>query len=281
MLIRYGCEFTFEVPNPTSAVYMVDIHPDRRRDILAEHPTHRDSASSPTAELDAFGNRIRRYMAPAGLSTMRLSGVIRDSGNADATPIGVLATPVQNLPADILVFLNGSRYCDTDLFGEIAWTQFGSMAAGAAMVRAICDYVHQHITFGYQHARATRTASEAYRERVGVCRDYTHLAITLCRCMNVPARYVNGYLGDIGVPVDPAAMDFNAWFEAYLDGSWYTFDARHNQPRIGRLTIARGRDATDVPILQTFGPHTLLSFGVVTEEIADATLPIAVQATAA
>jgi transglutaminase-like putative cysteine protease len=175
---------------------------------------------------------------------------------------------VEDLPDEALVFLLGSRYCETERLSEIAWSLFGKTPLGWSRVQAICDYVHQHIAFGYEHARASRTAWEAYCDRTGVCRDYTHLAVAFCRCMNIPARYCTGYLGDIGVPVSDAPMDFAAWFEAYLGGAWHTFDARNNVPRIGRVLIARGRDAADVAITTTFGPNTLSSFTVVTEEVA-------------
>ena len=171
-----------------------------------------------------------------------------------------------SLPDECLGYLLGSRYCETDHMSGLAWSLFGHVPPGWARVQAITDYVHNHISFGYGYARSTRTAAQAHEERVGVCRDFAHLAITLCRCMNIPARYVNGYLGDIGVPADPAPMDFSAWFEVWLDGKWYTFDARHNKPRIGRVVVARGRDATDVPLLHSFGPHSLTMFKVWTYE---------------
>jgi transglutaminase-like putative cysteine protease len=174
---------------------------------------------------------------------------------------------LEKLPVETLVYLLGSRYCETDRFIQIAWSEFGKVAKGWPLVQAICDYVHKHITFGYAHASPTKTAWDAHSERRGVCRDFAHLAITLCRCMNVPARYCTGYLGDIGVPPDPEPMDFSAWFEAYLGGRWYTFDARHNTPRIGRILMARGRDATDVAIVTSFGPCTLAGFKVVTDEV--------------
>jgi transglutaminase-like putative cysteine protease len=173
---------------------------------------------------------------------------------------------VQDLPDDVLGYLLGSRYCETDHLSDLAWKLFGRLPPGWARVQAIVDYVHNHLSFGYGYARATRTAAQAHEERVGVCRDFAHLAITLCRCMNIPARYVNGYLGDIGVPADPAPMDFSAWMEVFLDGKWYTFDPRHNVPRVGRVVIARGRDATDVPLLHSFGPHRLSLFKVWTYE---------------
>jgi transglutaminase-like putative cysteine protease len=168
-------------------------------------------------------------------------------------PPDAKALPVVDLPSEDAPYLNGSRYCETDKLGSIAWNLFGHLPADPAMVQSICDFTHNRLRFDYLQARSTRTALEAYEERVGVCRDFTHLAIALCRCMNIPARYVNGYLGDIGVPRDPAPMDFNAWFEVFLGGVWYTFDARHNQRRIGRVPVARGRGACDVPMVQTFG----------------------------
>jgi transglutaminase-like putative cysteine protease len=175
--------------------------------------------------------------------------------------------PVQQLPEETLLFLLGSRYCETDKMSQIAWDRFSNTQPGWTRVQAICDFVHQHITFGYQFASSTKTAWEAYHERKGVCRDFAHLAITLCRCMNIPARYCTGYLGDIGVPKDPAPMDFAGWFEAYLGSTWYTFDARNNKPRIGRVLIARGRDAADVAIATTFGPAKLGTFRVWTDEV--------------
>ncbi len=275
MKIRYGCELTFEVQNPTPTQCLIDIHPDRRHDIRFEQPTHVIGGAGVTSEADVNGNCLRRFMAPAGVSTVRLLGVLEDSGVPMPSPLYKGGVPVQSLPTDTLIFLNGSRYCETDMLTATAWQLFGHMTPGGSMVQAICDFVNRHISFGYGHARATRTAADAYREQVGVCRDFAHLAITLCRCMNIPARYVNGYLGDIGVPANSAPMDFNAWFEAYIEGGWHTFDARHNELRIGRLPIARGRDAADVPMLQTFGPHTLLSFSVTTEQEIDPDVRVA------
>jgi transglutaminase-like putative cysteine protease len=200
---------------------------------------------------------------------MRLSGdgVVRDSGLPDVVAPSAPQHAVEDLPAETIVYLLGSRYCETDRLSDIAWQLFAQTAPGWARVQAICDYVHNHITFGYQYARPTKTAREAFDERNGVCRDYAHLGITFCRCMNIPARYCTGYLGDIGVPPVDAPMDFAGWFEAYLGGRWYTFDPRNNTPRIGRILIGQGRDASDVPISHTFGPNTLVSFKVWTDEI--------------
>jgi transglutaminase-like putative cysteine protease len=175
---------------------------------------------------------------------------------------------VQDLPNDVLLFLLASRYCEVDSqLRDIAWSQFGQLPAGWPLVQAVCDFVHQHIRFDYNAARANRTALEVYREQVGVCRDYMHLAITFCRSLNIPARYCTGYLGDIGVPRQPCPMDFSAWFEVYLGGAWHAFDARNNVPRIGRILMARGRDAADVALTTTFGVNQLRSFQVWTDEV--------------
>jgi transglutaminase-like putative cysteine protease len=206
-------------------------------------------------------------VAPAGNLTMSTSFLIRDTGMPDAVAPDAEQHPLEKLPEDVLVYLLGSRYCETDRLLDTAWQLFGGVPKGWKLVQTICDYVHERLTFGYQHARSSRTAFEAYTEQRGVCRDFAHLAVTLCRCMNVPARYCTGYLGDIGVPRDPAPMDFSAWFEVYLGHRWYTFDARHNKPRIGRVLMARGRDATDVALVTSFGPGMLKSFSVTTEQV--------------
>jgi transglutaminase-like putative cysteine protease len=195
------------------------------------------------------------------------TAVVEDSGEPDIVATSAHQHSIQDLPDESLVFLLGSRYCDTQRLSETAWSLFGQTPPGWARVQAICDFVHNHISFGYEHARDTRTAWEAFNEQRGVCRDYAHLAIAFCRCMNIPARYCSGYLGDIGVPPPYGPMDFAGWFEAYLGGRWYTFDPRNNVPRIGRVLMARGRDAIDVAISTTFGPNTLRSFKVWTDEV--------------
>jgi transglutaminase-like putative cysteine protease len=200
----------------------------------------------------------------ARLST---DAVVRDAGHPDVVAPHARQIPVEALPDETLVFLLGSRYCETDRLSDAAWRLFEHAPTGWGRVQAICDYVHRHIVFGYEHARSTKTAWEVFHERVGVCRDYAHLAVAFCRCMNIPARYCTGYLPDVGLPPPYAPMDFAGWFEAYLDGQWYTFDARNNVPRIGRVLIARGRDAGDVAISNTFGPNTLTSFLVRAEEL--------------
>jgi transglutaminase-like putative cysteine protease len=220
-----------------------------------------------TAYRDAFGNWCSRIVAPKGQIRLSADAVVNDTGQPDIVAPLAQQRPVQDLPAETLVFLLGSRYCETDRLSQIAWDLFGKTPTGWARVQAICDFVHHHIVFGYEHARATKTAWEAFNERVGVCRDYTHLAITFCRCMNIPARYCTGYLSDIGLPPPYAPGDFAAWMEVYLDGHWYTFDPRNNAPRIGRVLIAQGRDAADVALSNTFGPNTLTSFKVWTDEV--------------
>jgi transglutaminase-like putative cysteine protease len=206
-------------------------------------------------------------VAPKGQINIANSAIVRDSGKPDVVDPFAQQHSIQDLPEDALVFLLESRYCDTQNFSETAWDLFGSTPMGWGRVQAICDFVHNHISFGYEHARGTKTAWEAFNERKGVCRDYAHLAIAFCRSMNIPARYCTGYLGDMGTPPPYAPGDFAAWFEAYLGGCWYTFDPRNNVPRIGRVLIARGRDATDVAISTTFGPNMLMSFKVWTDEV--------------
>jgi transglutaminase-like putative cysteine protease len=266
MFINYGCEIAITVAKPTPLICLLDVHPERRNDIRVEAPFDSRPAVPSMTYLDGFGNRCRRLMAPAGDITLRLDGTIMDSGRHEPVAPAACEIPVERLPHGTLVFLLGSRYCETDRLSQTAWDLFGNVPPGWMRVQAICDFVHEHLKFGYEHARATRTALEAYEERIGVCRDFAHLMIAFCRCLNIPARYVNGYLGDIGVPPDPAPMDFSAWVEVFLDNRWYTFDARHNEPRVGRIVVARGRDATDVPLINSFGPHVLKSFKVWTDE---------------
>jgi transglutaminase-like putative cysteine protease len=270
MLIRIGYELLYDCPQPTPMLLTLNVHFTRVSDmVVADHLVTSPSVSI-RAYRDGFGNWCNRIVAPAGRTRLSANGIVKDTGEPDVVASQAQQHPVEDLPDEALVFLLGSRYCETDRLSEIAWSLFGKTSPGWSRVQAICDYVHQHIAFGYEHARATRTAWEAYSDRTGVCRDYTHLAVAFCRCMNIPARYCTGYLGDIGVPVSDAPMDFAAWFEAYLGSAWHTFDARNNIPRIGRVLIARGRDAADVAITTTFGPNTLSSFTVVTEEVVTA-----------
>ena len=253
MRIRAGYDIAFTMSQHTPMILMLTVHPSRAKDLLTEQKLL-TAPKIPLREYrDMFGNVCTRIMAPPGVVEFKADFEIYDSGKPDEVVPNARQHPIEELPDDALVFLLGSRYCDTQSLSDFAWRTFGASKPGWARVQAICDFVHNHIKFGYPYARADRTASDAYRERVGVCRDFAHLAITLCRCMNIPARYCTGYLGDIGVPPDTAPMDFSAWFEVFLDGRWLTFDARHNRPRIGRILIAYGRDAADVAISTSFG----------------------------
>jgi transglutaminase-like putative cysteine protease len=267
MQIRIGYELVYECPQPTPMILTVNVHYSRASDMV--RPDYLVSSPSiPVIQYrDGFGNWCSRVVAPAGLTTFTADGLVRDNGIPDPVVATAHTSAVEDLPEETLIFLLGSRYCETDRLSDIAWKLFEHAPMGWARVQAICDFVHRHITFGYEHARPTKTAWEAYNERTGVCRDFAHLAIALCRCMNIPARYCTGYLSDIGVPPPYSAMDFAGWFEAYLGGRWHTFDPRNNVPRIGRVLIARGRDAADVAISTTFGPNTLKSFRVWTEEV--------------
>jgi transglutaminase-like putative cysteine protease len=266
MLIRLGYEIAIECQQRTPIISLLDIHADRQPDIKRQTRVLTSPAVPTSVYQDRYGNACRRFVAPEGSFRILYDAVIEDSGEPDEINPLAREMPVEELPDNVLGYLLGSRYCETDHLSSLAWNLFGHMPPGWARVQAIVDYVHNRLSFGYGYARPTRTAAQAHEERVGVCRDFAHLAITLCRCMNIPARYVNGYLGDIGVPEDPTPMDFNAWIEVFLDGKWYTFDPRHNMPRIGRIVIARGRDATDVPLLHSFGPHRLVMFKVWTYE---------------
>ncbi len=269
MIIRAGYDIAFHCQQATPMVLMLSVHPSRQRDLLSEHRIELSGGIAQRDYVDMFGNICTRLVAPAGLLEVRNDFLIRDSGLPDETAPDARQLEIDELPDNVLLYLMGSRYCDTQKLSDLAWSLFGNIPGGWQRVQAICDYVHGHIEFGYHHARGDRTASEGHAERRGVCRDFAHLAVTLCRCMNIPARYCTGYLGDIGVPRDPAPMDFSAWFEVYLDGRWFTFDARHNHPRIGRIVIARGRDAADVAISTGFGFAQLARFNVVTEEVAE------------
>ena len=270
MLIRAGYEISYSADIDTPMIAMLSVHPSRNRDLRTAHRVVA-SRDVPTYDyVDAFGNVCTRLTAPQGQLTLSCDFIIEDSGEPDRQSPDAVQHMVSDLPDDVLVYLLGSRYCDTDRLSATAWNLFGSIPPGWGRVQAIVDYAHNHMTYGYEHARNTRTAWEGHQEQVGVCRDFAHLAVTLCRCMNIPARYCSGYLGDIGIaPVD-VAMDFHAWFEVYLGDGWHAFDARHNKPRIGRIPMAYGRDATDTALTTAFGKADLVGFQVHTDEIVDA-----------
>jgi len=271
MQIHVGYELIYRCPQPTPMVVTLSIHYGRVSDLIKTDHLLLSPSIPVTAYRDSFGNWCSRIVAPLGETRITTDAVARDSGVADIVAPEAAQVAVEFLPAEVLIFLLGSRYCETDRLAPVAWELFAKTPPGWPRVQAICDFVHNHVTFGYAHARPTKTAWETFQEKQGVCRDYAHLAVALCRCMNIPARYCTGYLGDIRIPALPGPMDFSGWFEAYLGGRWYTFDARFNTPRIGRLLIARGRDAADVAISTAFGANTLKTFKVWADEIMPAT----------
>lgn len=267
MLIRLGYDLEINCQQPVELVALLDPHPEVQHQTRWQSNLILEPAVPGHVFTDTHGNLALRLTAPVGAFRMSRDWVLQNDGTPDLWDTALRETPVPALPDEVLIYLRASRYCETDLLMDRAWALFGHASPGWDRLRAIFDYVNSHLAFSYDYAKATRTAAQALDEGQGVCRDFAHLAITLCRCMNMPARYVNGYLGDIGVPPDPAPMDFNAWCEVWLDGRWHTFDARHNAPRIGRVVVARGRDATDVPLIHTYGRHDLRKFKVWTEEV--------------
>lgn len=267
MQIRLGYELVYACPQRTPMILTLNVHYSRVSDLVVPDHIVTQPPVPITAYRDVFGNWCSRIVAPQGEIRISTDAVISDTGLPDATDPLAVQHAVEDLPNETLVYLQGSRYCETDRLSETAWSLFEKSPPGWGRVQAINDFVHNHIVFGYEHARATKTALEVFQERTGVCRDFTHLGVTLCRCMNIPARYCTGYLGDIGVPPSAAPMDFSAWFEVFLGGRWHTVDPRNHVPRIGRILIAQGRDAADVPLSNAFGPNTLKGFKVWTDEV--------------
>jgi transglutaminase-like putative cysteine protease len=275
MILRLGYDIQFDLPYPIAVVAMLNVHPSRAAHLRAPDEVSVEPATATEDYIDSFGNRCARFFAQSGPLRLSNSTLIYDPGLPDAVNLAAREIPVQDLPHDVLRYLYNSRYCEVDRFSMIAPELFGALTPGWSRVQAVCDWVHSKVTFGYPYARPTKSAIDVFTERIGVCRDFQHLAVTLCRALNIPARYVTGYLGDIGVPVSPTPMDFSAWFEAYLEGRWWTFDARHNQPRVGRVLMAAGRDASDVAITTSFGMANLTHFAVTTDAVleADASSP--------
>lgn len=285
MFIKSAFEIRFELACPTPMIAMLHLHPSLAAklragdELLIEHEAAAGVAGFPrrvqaSEYSDSFGNRCSRFVAPAGL--VRLSGmsVVEMEEAADPAPTNAEQHPVQELPHEVLQFLLSSRYCEVDRFVAVANDLFSGFPAGGARALAIRDWVHQKVNFNYMAARSTKTAMDVFTERMGVCRDFQHLAITLSRCMNIPARYVTGYLGDIRHPYSGPG-DFSAWYQVWLAGRWWTMDARHNEPRYGRVLMATGRDAADVAITTSFGNADLKHFWVESDEVA------AVESTAA
>jgi transglutaminase-like putative cysteine protease len=267
MKIRLGYDLGFEVVGRVPMTTVLDVNPSRRHDLLEPDQLVVSPEVPIEVFTDLFGNRCCRFVAPGGPLRLSSRTTIVDSGELDAYAPDAPEVPVEQLPGEVVRYLLGSRYCEVDLLTQTSAQLFGSLPHGWGRVEAVCSWVHDHIRFGYEHADSTRTAFGAYKDGVGVCRDFQHLAIAFCRSLNIPARYVTGYLGDIGIPSAPYPMDFSAWFEAYLGDRWWTFDARHNRRRIGRVVIGRGLDATDVAITTSFGEARLIHFHVVTDEI--------------
>jgi transglutaminase-like putative cysteine protease len=268
MLIRLGYDLQFELPAEIAMVALLNVHPSRAGDLAEPDELRTEPVLEVTGYTDGFGNRCSRFVAPAGRLRLSNSTLIRDSGSPDAVNWSAREMPVGDLPYQTLEYLLNSRYCEVDRFSIIALEHFGDLAPGWGRVQAICDWVHSKVAFDYQHARPTKSALDVYTERIGVCRDFQHLAITFCRALNIPARYATGYLGDIGIP-SRGPGDFSAWFEAFLDGRWWTFDARFNTPQVGRVLMAVGRDASDVAMTTSFGAANLRYFEVLTmEEVA-------------
>nr|WP_294529371.1 transglutaminase family protein [uncultured Rhodopila sp.] len=267
MQIRVGYEIVYDCVQPTPMVLMLHVHHSRAPDLVVPDHLVTDPFVPVRAYRDTFGNWCSRIVAPAGRLRISSTAVVNDAGLPDPVVASAQEHLVQDLPDETLTYLLGSRYCETDRLSEAAWHLFHKVQPGWSRVQAICDFVHNHITFDYMSARSTKTAWEVFNEKRGVCRDFAHLGVALCRAMNIPARYCTGYLSDINVPPPHGPMDFAGWFEAYLGGAWHTFDARNNKPLWGRVLIGRGRDAVDVPISNTFGPNTLVSFKVWTDEV--------------
>lgn len=267
MLIRLGYDLIFHAATPTAMTLLLYVHPEREHDLVEPQKIIAEPAIAIDDFLDVFGNRSARVVLPAGQTRLRYEGLIRDNGLYDAQNPLAKQLPIAQLPVDTLQFLLSSRYCEVDRLSTIAWDLFGKIEPGWARAKEICNWLEANVEFGYRYARPTKTAWDTYIERTAVCRDFMHLAITFCRALNIPARYATGYLGDIGVPESPDPMDFSAYFEVYLDGRWWPMDARHNTPRLGRVLMARGRDATDVALTTSFGFTKLVQFKVVTEEV--------------
>lgn len=273
MLLRLGYDMQFELPEPATCVAQLRVHPSRAADLRTPDEVHCEPALPIENYTDSFGNLCVRFLAPAGLLRLSNSILLEDSGQPDPAAPQALARPIAELPVETMRFLLPSRYCEVDSLAGAALDLFGNTISGWDRVQAICNWVNQKVTFGYGFARPTKTALDVFTERQGVCRDFQHLAITFCRALGIPARYAAGYLGDIRVPPAPCPMDFSAWFEVYLEGRWWAFDARHNLPRVGRILMATGRDAADVAFFTSFGRADLKNFVVVSEEVLDAQQP--------
>jgi transglutaminase-like putative cysteine protease len=270
MLLRLGYDLQFDITEPVACVAQLRVHPTRAAGLSAPDLVQVEPEIPVEEYTDSFGNLCTRFLAPAGTLRLHNDFLFDDPGLPDPAKPDAVAHPIAELPHDVVRFLLPSRYCEVDSLAPAAFDLFSNTVPGWGRVQAICNWVHAKVSFGYSFARPTKTALDVFTERQGVCRDFQHLAITFCRALGIPARYVAGYLGDIGVVVAPSPMDFSAWFEVYLEGRWWTFDARHNMPRIGRVLMATGRDAADVAFFTSFGGAPLKSFLVISDEVTDA-----------
>jgi transglutaminase-like putative cysteine protease len=277
MLLRLGYDLEYQLPAAVPMVALLNLHPSRAADARQPDQLRIEALRGVQMEpvpfstyLDTFGNVCTRFVAPAGRLRLWNDFTLEDPGEPDSQPAAdAPQVPVEELPPETLRFLLASRYCEVDQLQPFAEELFGRITGGTARVHAICNWINWKMVFAYGSSRPTKTAKDALVERIGVCRDFQHLAVTFCRCMNIPARYVTGYLGDIRVPPSPTEMDFSAWFEVWIGDRWWAMDARHNVPRIGRTLMAVGRDAADVAITTAFGNAPLTRFVVTTEEITD------------
>jgi len=261
--VHIGCSIVFDSLYPTPV--MLALSPGYNHHLLQEQ--RRLDPDVPVHNyIDGFGNQIWRFVAPAGKLHIDYDAVAETSALPDLVMPGLLRTPIENLPDDVLIYTLPSRYCPSDMFISDAWQLFGNIQGGWEQIQAVCDWLHSNITYGAGSTTAT-TAWDAYQARCGVCRDFAHLGVSFCRALNFPARYVCGYLPDVNVPFDPTPMDFHAWFEVYMDGLWFTFDARHNRPRTGRVLLARGRDAVDVAFSTVYGKAELVSLNVRADQV--------------
>lgn len=267
MLIRLGYDIQFETVGEVPIIALLNVHPSRTKDLREPDELQTDPLVKVESYVDSFGNLASRFLAPNGKIRLQNSTLIEDPGTPDEEGLDAEEIPVEKLPLNVLPFLMNSRYCEVDLLSSTAVELFWDAPKGWKRVQAVCEWVHNKVTFGYEFSSPVRTALGVYTERVGVCRDFQHLAITFCRALNIPARYGTGYLGDIGVPLAPCPMDFSAWFEVFLGNRWWTFDARHNMRRIGRVLMATGRDATDCALTTSFGRAKLIHFQVTTDEV--------------
>lgn len=265
MRVRVGCEFKYQSGAPVAAVCQVRPREDANHKVV-EALWETNPGLTVNSYHDVYGNPCDRLVLPAGRATLRYDALVEVSNDFDAAGEGGAQVPVQDLPDDALIFILPSRFCPSDLLGDEAWKLFGSSEPGWSRVQAICDWVHHKIHFDYGNASPTISAVDVFESRTGVCRDYTHLAMTFCRAFSIPCRYSFGYLPDIAVPPPDLPMDFCAWFEAYLEGGWWTFDPRNNEPRIGRVLCGQGRDALDVAMVTTYGPAVFESMTVWADE---------------